>query len=182
MKPKILDIGCGKRKTTHPDVKVTGLDKYNLPGIDIVCDIEKTPLPLENESFDIIIANHILEHIDNFFPLMEELHRILKPNGIIKIRVPCWQSHDAFSSPDHKRFFGLRSFNFFLSDCSENYYTKARFEIIKKEACFINYRSRWKFLNHIINPIINSWQGFFQKFAILPAEEIYFELRKEMIE
>jgi hypothetical protein len=38
---------------------------------------------------------------------MEEIHRILKPDGIVKIWVPHYSSNLAFTNPDHKRFLVL---------------------------------------------------------------------------
>jgi uncharacterized protein YcsI (UPF0317 family) len=39
---KILDIGCGREK--YPDA--IGIDKTNLPGVDVVIDFEKKKLPV----------------------------------------------------------------------------------------------------------------------------------------
>lgn len=47
-----------------------------------------TQIPLKNEYFDLIICYHILEHIENDKKAMEELHRILKPDGVCLIQTP----------------------------------------------------------------------------------------------
>lgn len=51
-------------------------------------DIEKSRLPFDNNSVDIIIANQILEHCKELFWIFTEMHRILKTNGVIIIGVP----------------------------------------------------------------------------------------------
>jgi predicted SAM-dependent methyltransferase len=174
---KILDLACGKRKFKNENAVVIGLDKVKLPGVDIIWNLEKTPLPFSDNEFDIVYARHILEHIRNFFSLMEELHRITKKDGKIIVRVPHFSNQYAFVCPDHKRFFALNSFDYFTPNNRENYYSKARFKIIKKRLIFINIDSKWAFLNVLFNPVINIWQNFTEKFPILSPEEIYFELR-----
>ncbi|MCB0464729.1 MAG: methyltransferase domain-containing protein [Aequorivita sp.] len=47
-----------------------------------------TQIPLEKDFFDLIICYHILEHIEDDKKAMEELHRVLKPNGICVIQTP----------------------------------------------------------------------------------------------
>lgn len=150
---RILDIGCGrnKYKPNKPDVEVIGLDKVPLPSVDVVHDLEKLPLPFKDNYFDEIRAHHVLEHIANFVPLMHELWRITKPNGIIKVWVPFYSSYHGFSHPTHVRFFTPFTFDFF---------------------------AKLRKLNFLINPLINLHQEFYCRFFafILPASEIYFEL------
>lgn len=53
---------------------------------DTVMDI--TAIPLENESIDLIICNHVLEHIPNDTLAMSELFRVLKAGGKAILQVP----------------------------------------------------------------------------------------------
>jgi SAM-dependent methyltransferase len=57
---------------------------YNdkLPSIDL------TNLPYENNQFDFVIANHVLEHIENDKKAMTEIFRVLKPGGQAILQVP----------------------------------------------------------------------------------------------
>jgi len=50
--------------------------------------IDITSIPYENESFDIIICNHVLEHIEDDILAMKELYRVLKPGGWALVQVP----------------------------------------------------------------------------------------------
>lgn len=50
---------------------------------------------LENESFDVITMWHVLEHVPNLDFQINELKRLLKPNGTIIIAVPNYKSYDA---------------------------------------------------------------------------------------
>ncbi len=177
---KVLDLGCGERKHRIENAEVIGLDKYKVKDVDVVHDLEKTPLPFKNNYFDKIIAHSVIEHINNFFPVMDELYRILKPNGIIDIYVPNAYGHDAFNHPDHKKFFGIGSFNYFEENTAEAWYMKrkARFKILKKEFKFLHYKTKYKLFNTLISPLLNVWQGFIEKFLPFLPDEIHFVLKK----
>jgi SAM-dependent methyltransferase len=45
-------------------------------------------IPLPDQSFDAIICNHVLEHIPDDKQALEELYRVLKPNGWASLQVP----------------------------------------------------------------------------------------------
>jgi SAM-dependent methyltransferase len=179
---RILDLGCGidreirTKKFKIEKAKIIGLDNFQYGDVDIIHDLEKMPLPFNDNYFDKIIASHILEHIQNFFPLMKELHRILKPNGILDIYVPNGLSWASFYL-DHKRSFNLQSFRFLKKDCFENH-TGISFEILKEEFNFAGIHSRWYSLNFIINPILNLWKGFVERFIPALPDEIHIELKK----
>lgn len=177
---KILDIGCStidrKYKSDYPKDKVIGLDKFHVSGADVIADLEKS-FPFKDNSFDMVVASHVLEHTVNFFSIMEEIHRVLKPKGTLKVWVPHFSSNLAYTNPDHKRFFGAYSFHIFSSDNNENYYSKARFKVRKIRLNFI-HSGIFKFLNHVVNPIINLRVPFFEKFInpFLSIDEIYVEM------
>ncbi|MBP2833837.1 class I SAM-dependent methyltransferase [Aquimarina sp. U1-2] len=49
----------------------------------------------ENEKFDVITMWHVLEHVSNVKNQIEELQRLVKPNGYVVIAVPNFKSYDA---------------------------------------------------------------------------------------
>ena len=104
-----LVIGCGNK---YQDGWVN-LDKQKNVKADVYFDLEKTPLPFEDNSFNYVIAHDVIEHINNLLPLMEEIYRIMKPNGIMSIIVPYWNSIYADSHPTHVRKFNEITFGFF---------------------------------------------------------------------
>jgi len=59
---------------------------YKYP--DFVRDADITNLLFEDNTFDIIICNHVLEHIPDDAKAMSELYRVLKPNGKAILQVP----------------------------------------------------------------------------------------------
>lgn len=58
----------------------------NSPWADVHCDI--CALPFEENSFDIIFCNHVLEHIEDDQLALQELFRVLRPGGWAMLQVP----------------------------------------------------------------------------------------------
>jgi len=58
----------------------------NSPIADIKADI--CNLPFKDSSYDVILCNHVLEHIPNDTKAMQELYRVLKPNGWGIFQIP----------------------------------------------------------------------------------------------
>lgn len=85
---------------------------------DVLWDLEKRPLPFEDEEFDEIHAYEVLEHIGrqgdwrSFFEEFSEYHRILKPNGHLLGSVPKWDSLWAWGDPGHTRVLTPGTFAF----------------------------------------------------------------------
>ena len=74
-----INLGCGNIKIKgHINIDISEEVKP-----DRILDLEKK-LPFEDNTISEILANHVLEHINNFISLMHELHRICKNNAIIK--------------------------------------------------------------------------------------------------
>ncbi|WP_394751123.1 class I SAM-dependent methyltransferase [Spongiimicrobium salis] len=71
------------RKLKHLSYTTTDL---NSPLADVKADI--CALPFEDNAFDIIFCNHVLEHIPDDIKAMQELHRILKPGGWGIFQIP----------------------------------------------------------------------------------------------
>jgi len=71
------------RKLQNLDYTTTDL---NSPLADVKADI--CNLPFDDNSFDIIFCNHVLEHIPDDTRAMQELYRILKPGGWGIFQIP----------------------------------------------------------------------------------------------
>jgi predicted SAM-dependent methyltransferase len=56
------------------------------PIADLHFDLHK--IPLDDNSFDVIFCNHVLEHVDNARQCMKELHRVMSPGGWGIMQVP----------------------------------------------------------------------------------------------
>lgn len=71
------------RKLKNLDYTTTDLDS---PLADVKADI--CDLPFEDNSFDFILCNHVLEHIPDDTKAMKELYRILQPGGTAILQIP----------------------------------------------------------------------------------------------
>lgn len=128
---KKLNIGCGN----NPLVGYINIDKSKKSKADKIIDLEKGKLPYKTNSISEIIAFHVLEHIQNIIPLMNECYRVLSTNGRIYIQVPQGDGMDC--DPTHVRRFNKLSFRYYCGyPLSEIYGIKCKFKEIK--CSFIN--------------------------------------------
>ena len=108
-------------------------DISELPGIDVIHDLNIVPWPWISGTVNEIKALDLLEHLDDFIKSMEEIYRITSPGALIQIRVPYMGSWSFFSDPTHKRSFHETTFMHFDPSSKycidRNYYTNARFSI-----------------------------------------------------
>lgn len=95
------------------------------PIADVKADI--CNLPFEANSYDIIFCNHVLEHIPDDSKAMQELYRVLKPNGMAILQIPQDLNRETtfednsiidkkerakiFGQYDHVRIYGLDYFD-----------------------------------------------------------------------
>jgi hypothetical protein len=98
-----LDIGCGANKH-GPDW--IGMDIRPIPNsVDIVHDFEQLPWPLPDECVLVAVASHVVEHINphkfGFVNWMNELWRVMKPDGEVAIAVPHGHSPGYLQDPTH---------------------------------------------------------------------------------
>lgn len=101
----------------------TSADLFS-PIVDVKADL--LDLPFENESFDIVFCNHVLEHIEDDRKAMSELYRVMKKGGWGIFQVPMKNSlkktyedftikdpkerQKHFGQYDHVRWYGLDYF------------------------------------------------------------------------
>ncbi len=108
-----LDIGCGENK----EKGWIGIDIRPLPGVDFVHDIENLPLPFKDETFTLLSASHVLEHINphkfGFIKFMDECWRILKHDGQFRIATPMGGSMHFLADPTHINPIVPHTFHYF---------------------------------------------------------------------
>lgn len=111
----ILILGAGKFQrlegADHHDI-------YNFPGINLTFDLNQEKWPIPMESYDVIICDHVTEHLQSLIHFMDEAWRILKPNGYIEIRTPnAGVNFDlTHSDPSHIRCYRKHSFTNYFSE------------------------------------------------------------------
>lgn len=110
------------KKMNHLDYTTTDLDS---PLADVKADI--CDLPFESNTYDFILCNHVLEHIENDQQAMTELFRVMKPGGMGIFQIPLDLKRDTtfedpsitdktqrakiFGQYDHVRVYGMDYFN-----------------------------------------------------------------------
>jgi SAM-dependent methyltransferase len=99
---RILDIGCGTGATMDHLKRlgeVQGIDLSQIPlnfsrrrGHDRVLCANATELPFENDSFDLVTALDVIEHLDDDVKGLSEIRRVLKSDAPAIIFVPAFQA------------------------------------------------------------------------------------------
>ena len=157
---KKLNLGCGT------DIKEgwINLDCVSLPGVDVVHDLTFLPLPFKEGEFDEIQCQSILEHLD-YIPILKEIHRILKKSGGLKIMVPHFTSSINYIDPTHKRYFSIRTFEFFVKNNCRHYYFDFHFDRIEDSKIILDrgydFGQPWLFRRFVglLEKWVNSSRG-----------------------
>lgn len=106
---RVVDVGVG---ATKQKAGAWGLDVVAHGNVDVVADLRRG-LPFPDRSVDRVYAVHVLEHLPDLVPLLNELHRVLVPGGILHAMSPHWQHVNAVADPTHVRFFDVQTFKWF---------------------------------------------------------------------
>lgn len=94
-KPLLLVIGGGVRGAgtepiyDDPDLDLVSIDVYASPHTDIIADAHR--LPFADASFDAVWIQAVLEHVLMPHVVAEEIHRVLKPGGLLFADTPFMQ-------------------------------------------------------------------------------------------
>lgn len=87
---RLADVGAGGRRITAGTITI---DRIDGPEIDVSCDIHAIPLP--DASFDCVFCTGTLEHVREPLRVMAEMHRLLRPGGVLHLEVPFLQGFHA---------------------------------------------------------------------------------------
>jgi ubiquinone/menaquinone biosynthesis C-methylase UbiE len=100
---KLLDVGCANGDRTIQIANYFDMNFSDVYGIDFnndfvsnckkffnaaVVDLETEILPYDNDIFDFVICNQVLEHLKNYSKVIDELTRVTKTKGYILIGIP----------------------------------------------------------------------------------------------
>lgn len=117
-----LNLGCGEFKKPG----YLNVDYGSVSPPDVVHDLNVMPYPFADDDLELVEAYHVLEHLDNPFQVMKEIHRITKDGGKVIIRVPHFSR--GFTHPEHKRGFDV-SFPFYFDPTFLGGYQGVKFEL-----------------------------------------------------
>ena len=177
---KKLNLGCGQFSLAG----YLNLDFVEIPGVDVVHDLNVYPYPFDDNEFEEVRCYHVLEHLNDIIKPLEEIWRITKSGGIIHVEVPSFPGVGAIVDPTHRQFYTYGTFDYFTKESQFYYYSKAKFSIQKREILFTSRLPLFNFLNRILNYIINKssklQRVYFYNFSYLyPSSTINIELKVE---
>jgi SAM-dependent methyltransferase len=118
MPARVLVIGGGRTGAgmgtlvADPDLEVVDTDVYLGPRVSVVCDGHH--LPFVDESFDGVVVQAVLEHVVDPARVVQEIHRVLGPRGIVFAETPFMQQvHEGpydftrWTESGHRRLFRM---------------------------------------------------------------------------
>lgn len=135
-----LNLGCGR------DYKqgYLNIDKNKQVKPDLVLDLNQGLKKIKSNSCKEVLSYHNLEHLDNWELLLREIHRVLIPDGILRLKVP---HSGIYLNPYHKQHFD-RGFIYYY-----NYYNQDR---AYKELSFrFNYSTQFPHISKVVNIFLN---------------------------
>lgn len=137
-----LDMGCDNGYALHhlnlhhnfSRAHLVGVDPYythnhwNMDLRRLAMDDPALPGLLGGRMFDLIILNHALEHVSNPYIVMQNVHRLLRTNGVVFIAVPHansewaqWDGHYSIWTTEWlKRFMRINGFDV-LRNCEQEF-------------------------------------------------------------
>ena len=133
----VLDVGCAgwKLQGARPDLAHHGCDLEDTSApsgaIFEICNIDHSPLPWPDDSFDLVVASHLIEHLRHPIKAFEEIVRVCKPEGHIYLEMPSDRSaqvsirnagiagfYNFWDDPTHQRPWSPRSIFRLMVGCN----------------------------------------------------------------
>jgi predicted SAM-dependent methyltransferase len=186
---KVLELGPGLSPLSTDKLdKILGeKNSYNIESIDYYTtnkptyshDIEKFPWPVKRNTYDIVYASHILEHVTDLVASIDEIYKILNKDGIAIILMPHGSCGYAWGHPTHKRVAASNTFDYF-GDYPEKYNKTKGFKVMKKSLKYHRLSFVGKIITYLANRSAKS-QFIFERFFagyVGGFDEIMFVLKK----
>lgn len=175
---KILDVGCGTNKAEG----AIGLDNNPRTGADVIHDLGDIPYPFADNEFDLVVSNHVVEHVPDVMAFISELHRITRPGGRIKLLTPHYTNPDWANDPTHRNHINSYTFNTFMAGRQVfDFYTDVQLRPVSTHVSLLNL---WKILGiqYLVNldqraPSLRFLRKFWEQYLsnIMRGKELRFE-------
>lgn len=107
---RVLMLGCGAK----PMVGAVNHDRvHHSQWVDAAWDLDVMSWArLPGEPFDACYAYDLVEHIEDVFGFLNEIHMLLKPGGILVMRGGAAENPASYCDPTHKHWFTEESMDF----------------------------------------------------------------------
>jgi 2-polyprenyl-3-methyl-5-hydroxy-6-metoxy-1,4-benzoquinol methylase len=136
---RVLDVGCGEGAIGKP-IRKMGHDvvSIELPtiaamarrcGVPSVVAGDAEHLTFASNSFDLVIASEVLEHLWNPHNFFDEAYRVLRANGYLLIETP--EGRGSLLYDDHKNYFTVER----LKQMLDTRFTLCEVERLKATGC-----------------------------------------------
>jgi len=165
-----LNIGAGETEwgdiqldIDHTDQVMVLGDMHSLPFADNVCSE--------------ILLDNVLEHSPDTTGVLREIHRVLRPGGIVYVFVPYYNTAGAHRDPTHQTFFSEGTFDYYTEASAYDYYADFEFQHVSQ--CFI-YSKLLRFvpperiklkLGHMIGDLVLAMKVVLRKPGGDPVEQ-----------
>ena len=131
----ILNIGAGRKPVEGAVNHDRRLDPAR-PWVTVAHDLNVLPWPWEDNAFDMVVAKAVLEHLDiDLLASVGECWRVLRPEGILYVKLPHWKSDNSYVDATHRWHYSLRSLDVFDPETAfggqYTFYTDRKWEIIQ---------------------------------------------------
>jgi len=169
---QVVDLGCGQNKFPS----ALGLDYAGNAHADVHHDLDVYPYPLASSSCDVVLLRNVIEHVRNVVGLMEEVHRIGRPDADVIVTTPHFSSLYSYQDPTHVRHLAFDSLDYFTEETRHsNFYSSCRFRMVAKG---IDFGKSFPF-SHLARGLARlSMRKYEKHFAfVLPANSLWFHLR-----
>lgn len=110
-KGNVLDVGCGQSpykfllnaaETKYYGVDIVDADKFDYNNTDIT-PFNGEDIPFEDGKFDGMICTEVLEHVQHYQKLIDEMHRVMKPGATGIVTIP-WSARYHYAPYDFFRY------------------------------------------------------------------------------
>ncbi len=116
---RMLDIGCGigDMLAFHPnsfgvDINLRNVAYCQQRGLN-ACLVDSDSFPFADQTFDSALMDNVIEHIENPVPILLDIKRVIRPEGILLVGIPGMCGY--YSDPDHKVFYNEETMVRFLN-------------------------------------------------------------------
>jgi len=175
---KILDVGCG----TNKHEGAIGLDNNPRTAADVIHDLGDIPYPFADNEFDLVVSNHVVEHVPDVMAFICELHRVTRHGGRIKLITPHYTNPDWANDPTHRNHINSYTFNTFMAGREVfDFYTDVQ---LKPIDCYVSLLGLWRALGieflvnldrkaHSLRFLRKFWEQYLS--CIVRGKELWFE-------